>query len=237
MEKNFDNLLFDYNKRQDMKQHPTFIKMKDIWDNNDFSSSERTGCLNYLIKQLHETKSINNPDAIIQQREWIDYYFNSGKKRKTEIEIYQSNIYYGRTMEELYDIAMELKDKATENGYTISEQAAFNIVYIKIIDDTFSDYMRCYRVIFRMKQYYPEFTYSIAKPLEANEYGIDVMMKLNNNLIGAIKVLSRSAIKKKDEIEKTFKQKHETFKMIYEVETYFVYSSVSGYIAGELPKL
>ena len=237
MNKDLESLLFDYNKRQEMKNHPIFIQIREIWEKEEFSSPQKIGNLNYLIKQLHENKSINNKEVIVQQKDWINFYFNSGKKRKTEAEVYQSNVYYGRTIEELYDIAMELQKVAIEKGFKINEQAAFNIVYIKIIDDTFSDYMRCYRVIFRMKERYPEISCEMAKPLESNEYGVDIIIKLQNKLIGAIKVFPRGAIKKKEEIEKNFTQKHYIFKSIYEIDTYFVYSSTSGYIAGDLPKL
>lgn len=236
MEKDIQSLIFNYKKRQAMRNHPIFQKIKEIWDNSPYNDTSRTGCLNYLIKQIHENKVMDNPNAVVKQYEWIDFYFNSGKKRKQENEnTYQSNQYYGRTIEEIYEIAVLLKKDINEKGFNITEQAALNILIIKIIDDTFNDYMRICNIIFKLKKLYPEFSFEVAKPLESIEYAIDIMVKSGNQLISSIKTLPRSALKRKEEIENYYKQNHETFKMIYDVNTLIVYSSIEGFIVGDIP--
>lgn len=230
-----ESLIFDYNKRKQMRDHPVFVQIKDIWQRGAYSASEKTGCLNYLMKQIHENKTIDNEDAIVKQMEWIQFYFDSGKKRKTEEETFQNKQYYGRTLEELYEIALELKRDVNNVGYNINEQAALNIVYIKVIDDTYNEYMRCFNVIFKLKNVYPEFTFSLAKPLEATEYGVDVIVKAGNKMISSLRILPILAIKRKDEEENKYKQQHEIFKMIYNIDTLFVYSSIEGNISGSLP--
>lgn len=230
-----ESLIFDYNKRKQMRDHPVFIQIKDIWENGLYCTSQKTGCLNYLMKQVHENKTADNQNAIVKQAEWIQFYFDSGKKRKTEEETYQNKQYYGRTLEELYELALEFQKEVNNSGYNINEQAALNIVYIKVIDDTYNEYMRCFNVIFKLKKFYPEFTYVLAKPLEATEYGIDVIVKSGNQFISSLRILPRSAIKRKEEVEKSYKQQHEIFKMIYNIDTLFVYSSIEGYICGQIP--
>lgn len=236
MEKDLQSLIFNYKKRQAMRDHPIFQKIKDIWDDGLYCTSSKTGCLNYLMKQIHENKTIENSNAIVKQTEWIDFYFNSGKKRKIDNEnTYQSTQYYGRTIEELYELALLFRDDVNKKGFNINEQAALNIVIIKVIDDTFNDYMRTCNIIFKLKNLYPEFSYEISKPLESVEYGIDIIIKAGNQLTSAIKTLPRSALKKKEEIELFYKPKHETFKMIYNIDTSIVYSSINGFIIGDIP--
>lgn len=234
-----ESLIFNYEKRQAMRNHPAFFKIKDIWNNGLYDTAQKTGCLNYLMKQVHENKALENPNAIVKQYEWIQFYFDSGKKRKQLEQTYQTEKYYGRTLEELYDLALEFREEVNNAGLqiNINEQAALNIVYIKVIDDTFNEYMRCFNIIFKMKKVYPDFDFFISQPLESIEYGVDVIIKSGNTPVAALKILPRSEIKRKEEVESSFKQKHATFKMIYDIDTFFVYSSVQGYIQGELPKL
>lgn len=235
MEKNYESLIFDYKKRQEMRNHPVFINIKEIWEKGLYDSPQKVGCLNYLLKQVHENKIENNPNAIVKLNEWIRFYFDSGKKRLNEPDTYQSKQYFGRTLEELYSLSLELQKDINSRGYNINEQAALNIVYIKIIDDTFNEYVRCFNTIFKLQNAYPEFTFVLTKPLESIEYGIDVLVKSGNSIISAIKVCRRPMIKIKEENEKSFKQKHDVFKMIYNVDTIFIYSSINGCIEGNLP--
>jgi hypothetical protein len=230
MEKDLESMIFDYKKRQAMRNHPVFIEVKKQWD---FDSKD-TGNLDYLMKQVHENKVSEDENAIVKQYEWIKFYFSSGLKRKQEEETYQTQQYFGRTLEELYNLSLILLKKVNDSGFNINEQAALNIVYIKVIDDTYNEYMRCFNVIFQMQKQYPEFTFELMKPLESIEYGLDIFVKSANTPVCAIKVLSRSEI---DKDKSLYNQKHEVFKMIYAIDTYFIHSSVSGEITGELPAL
>lgn len=221
--------IFEYNKRQEMKQHPLFQQI------NYKPSSENVGNTSYILRQAHENATRDNPMAVVKIGDWIKYYFASGEQRK-ELgqENYQTIQYYGRTEEEIAVMAASLHYDLIQKGYKITLQAAENIVYISVIDDPYSEYVRCCNIMFKMRKQYPNMKFFLSKPQEMKEYGVDIMAYKDGKLVGAIKTLPRTALGKKERLDE-FKQMHDTFKMIYGCNIQFTFSSVPGYTEGPMP--
>lgn len=224
MDKYFKSLIFDYQKRRQMQEHPVFKRI------NITLTSEQTGNLIYLMRQIHENVVQKNPKSVVRLNDWINFYFSSGEKRKTVDNNYQSKQYYGRTEEELMEMSEQLMKNVNSKGNSINLQAAANIIYIEIIDKPYMEYMRCCNAIFRLKQINPNMEFELSKALDTTEYGVDILAKLNNKLVGAIKVVDKSNFN-----DKIYKQKHSVFSMIWGVNVEFLECSVNGNISGKIP--
>lgn len=237
-------MMFNYNKRKLMKEQPGFHRVKECWDNGMYTNSQKVGSLAFIMKKAHSEKIKENPNGVVQQTEWTNYYLESGKQRKTILDEgsnneYQTNQYYGRTLDELYELAMQFHKDLKENyKIEITEQAALNIVVIKVIDDTFFDYMRMMSVLFKLKARHQNAKLEIAEPLLANEYGIDIVsLDENGDIKEAIKIYPESAYKNKEEKIKEHKDKYSIFQSLYDVEIQYIFSSAQGFIKGDFPIL
>lgn len=243
-----EKFIYDYEKRKGMKQVPAFERTMIIWENGQYLTSNKVGDTSYIIRKAHEKKEDTEPGAILTIEEWERAYFESGTSRKEILlknknaNLYQYDQYYGRTIDELTAIAKNFYEDLTQkHGIKLTQQAALNIVYIKVIDDAYSDYMRSINVIKKFQQQYPNFKFYISDALTKVEQAIDIeIFNEKGNLIRGVQTLPESFEKnteKNMQRREQFDQQHEAYKDINDVNVDYVYASAGGYIKGQLPSL
>lgn len=236
--------MFNYNKRLQMKQVPLYKKIQMIWTFENYSNHQLVGDTFYLLHQEHKrinTNTTSNNPIILQRPEWGNVYLNSGKKRiemneKRINSEYQNNEYFGRTLDDLRNIAEQFSNML-RNKYNININisTAINIVYIFIVDLSYLSYLRELNVMNNLNSKNPTLTYSLSDPLMCVEQGIDIIATDNTGqIVNAYKVLPESAKYKQNDIMKktieTISQKNAMFEMIFGIKPEFLYASINGFI-------
>ena len=97
--------------------------------------------------------------------------------------------------------------------------------HIKVIDETYWEYMRCFNVIFAMRKIYPDLTFYLAEPMEASEYDVDIKVKDWHKIIAGIKVSDILCESKGKDI----------FHAIYSANIITIISPIQGEIKNPLP--
>lgn len=222
MEK-YMELIFDYQKRKKMQSHPVFM---DIYQEYKLEE-EKYGNTKYLLRQAHENLSGN---GVVKLDDWIMYYFNSGQKRKSIGNTIQANKYCGRTEEELLSLSRQLLDDINnKKKHKITLQAAANIVFIKIIDEAYENYMRSCNVMFRLAQANTGIQFSLTSPLDAETYDVDIMAKGVSGITGiSVVPIDFTDIS-------VYQQKHDIFKMIWGHDVLFIYADINGKTRHPIP--
>lgn len=84
----------------------------------------------------------------------------------------------------------------------MSLQAALNIVYMKVVDDTYTDYLRDVNTILNLKQKLPQYNFELADGLTYDNNAIDVFVYLKENIVGGIQILPENIKKQNQKILK-----------------------------------
>lgn len=117
-----------------------------VWNEEHFNARQSIG---YSMKLIKECKPENPTD-------WEFYYLNSGitaKEMKEAIpDIYEErtmnrmlrtiNVNYGKTMDDLKEIGKRFRKSLERNGIHVTDEQAFNYVYIRAIDEAWIGYQR-----------------------------------------------------------------------------------------------
>lgn len=237
--------MYPFEKREKMRSHPTYKEIEIPWEDGLYLTTQKVGSVNYLIKEAHKKAIIKGFD-MLSRPNWAKYYLNTGKIRleKKEEQIsddyYKINKYYGRTLEDLLEIARNFHKDCTSNyNIKMSLQAALNIVYMKVVDDTYTDYLRDVNTILNLKQKLPQYNFELADGLTYDNNAIDVFVYLKENIVGGIQILPENIKKqnqKNPKIKTETEQKHDLFEMVYGIKPQIIYASSSGFIKGQLPE-
>lgn len=121
-------MLLRYHERLKIRKSKSFKDSNRFWNELNLNHRSNIGSVMYLAK-LSGAKSYDN---------WVKFYFKSGEDRlklrknyKSLDELVKINQNYGRTEEELIEMA-----KTLSMGMGISLELAYNFVYIRVIDET-----------------------------------------------------------------------------------------------------
>lgn len=243
MAKEITKLVYSPENRQKMKKHPSYEKFSEVWEKENFGSEENVGALGYLIKDIHE-KVIKEPTQMLTRKEWGTKYLESGVERENAINanpfnnvpsaLYKLNIYKGRTLKNIFDLSQEFGKKCvTQYGLNLSSQAAFNIAFIKIFDDTYEMYQRQMNVILNLKSKNPQINFVLANALSFEHSAVDIFgYDKNNNLVGAYQIVPIDE-EIKDERMTENGQKHEFFENVYGIKPQILRATTSGIIKKE----
>ena len=216
--------MYPFEKREKMRSHPTYKEIEIPWENGLYLTTQKVGSVNYLIKEAHKKAIIKGFD-MLSRPNWAKYYLNTGKTRLEKKEEQISDDYYNDCVNN-YNIKMSL-------------QAALNIVYMKVVDDTYTDYLRDVNTILNLKQKLPQYNFELADGLNYDNNAIDVFVYLKENIVGGIQILPENIKKqnqKNPKIKTETEQKHDLFEMVYGIKPQIIYASSSGFIKGQLPE-
>lgn len=237
--------MYPFEKREKMRNHPTYKEIEEPWENGLYLTTQKVGSVNYLIKEAHQKVIIKGFD-MLSRPNWAKYYLNTGKIRieKKEEQIsddyYKINKYYGRTLEDLLEIARNFHKDCIENyNIKMSLQAALNVVYMKVVDDTYTDYLRDINTILNLKSKLSNYRFELADGLTYDNNAIDIFVYSNEDIIGGLQVLPENMKKqeqKNSKIKTETDQKHDLFEMVYGIRPQIIYASSSGYIKSQLPE-
>ena len=239
-----EKYMYSYEKREKMRTHPTYEAIKEPWDNGLYSTAQKVGSLSYLIRDAHQ-KIQSRGFENLSRANWAKYYFNTGKMRLVKKEeqasddYYKINKYYGRTLDDLLEIAKNFyKDCTNTYGIKMTPQAALNIVYMKVVDDTYTEYQRNINTILNLKSKLPEYTFELTDGLTYDNNAVDVIVSLKGEIVGGLQILPESAKKneqKTTKMKSEIDQKHDLFEMMYGVKPQKIYASSSGYMKNPIP--
>lgn len=245
MSSEIEKYMFPFEKREQMRKHEIYKSLEEPWNNGLYSTSQKVGSLSYLIREAHQKIKAKGFDSL-SRANWAKYYINTGKMRNSKKEeqsssdYYKLNQYYGRTLDDLLVIAKEFYKDCKENyNIKISPVAALNVVYMKIVDDTYTSYQRDINTILNLKSKFKDYSFELTNGLDFDNYAVDIIVKKDDDIVGAIQVLPESAKKhenKQINIKTETEQKHELFEMVYGIKPQKLYSSSTGYIKGSLPE-
>lgn len=247
MPTSIDKYIFDYDKRTRMRQNPLFKRLSIEVDDKKYLTPEAIGYISYIIRDCLEKLKKENSTLEMSIYEWEKYYLESGKRRIEIIQknrgrvTYQHNEYYGRNLDDISKIAQQFyNDYKTQ--YKFNPQAALNIIYIKVIDESYDEYLRLINTIRNLKNNNPGFIFEISDPLTNKEQAIDTFVyNKDKDLVGAIKILPEyyygfEIDGSREEEKEILRQQHEIFEMTYDIIPDFVYAESSGRIQGNIPK-
>ena len=181
MPNSIDRYIYNYEKRLEMRKHPLFIKISEEISNSNFLTTEKIGCISFIIREALEKNSKNNKNQLMSIYDWESYYLNSGKHRAELIQknrgrvTYQNNEYYGRTIDDILNMSKDLyltyKDK-----YNFNQQASLNIIYIKVIDESYDEYKRLINTINLISNINPNHYFEISDALTNKEQAVDLFV-------------------------------------------------------------
>lgn len=193
-----NNLLYTKEERDSLRHTKIFNETNKVW--NDYSHNKRTniGTISYLLRSAHNLFCANS-DKLMSFSQWEMFYLRSGDKR-TELKAKSSNLskeeenkldlYYGRTIEDIYEITKAFKKSLDNNGYTLSYAKVFNYCYIRIVDEAYIGYKREYNTISSLRKVFPDYVFDFADDYDDVQLGIDIMVHKDKKLIGGFQVKS-----------------------------------------------
>ena len=239
-----EKYMYPFEKREKMRKHPTYEAIKEPWENGLYATSQKVGSLSYLIRDAHQKVQAKGRDYL-SRANWGKYYLNTGKIRldkkaeQVSDDYYKINKYNGRTLDDLLEIAKAFYKDCTDNyGIKLTPQAALNIVYMKVVDDTFTEYQRNINTILNLKSKLPEYTFELTDGLTYDNNAVDVIVSLKGDIVGGLQILPESA-KNKEQKQSKMKsevdQKHDLFEMMYGVRPQKIYASSTGYMKNPIP--
>lgn len=237
--------MYPFETREKMKSQEKFRELDIPWHKGNYKTYENFGNLDYLIRLEHEkaVKALNNKNIIIKRADWGKLYEMSGAERKTKLaessvkDTYKLNTYYGRTLDDIAVVAKAFKNDCSENyGINISLQAALNYVYIKVVDETYSNYQRVLNTVLNLATKYPNYQLELTEAIICDNNDVDVFVYKDGEVIGGLQILPYKAGEPDEETMET-QQKHSLFEMVYGVQPLKIFSNTSGFIKSPLPSL
>lgn len=236
--KNLEEMILPYVKRSKMRDTVNYTAMKAIWDKSELNDSQNYGDLGYLMRVCNEKFKKENHKNI-KRAEWEEFYFSSGESRKGKTaNIYgniESNIYYGRTFDELVKLSESFYKEIENSGTAIKPNVknVFNFVYAEIIDSTFRLYVRMSRINIALKNIYKDYIFELSSPSDYMNSGLDLFIYKDNIEKGAIKLLDNNS--EKSSIDPLEIQQHEIFESINGIPVYYLTLNFNHEPIGKLP--
>lgn len=183
-------ILLNRDERLKLRGTKEFNSTNKIWNDLKLNHKRRIGSLMYIAKESQATTF----------EEWEHYYFKSGKERKELMNRYlqrdefiRINNEYGRTEEDLLEIAKEFKKYVNMPLSTL-----YNYVYIRVIDETWiglNRELKALKIIQRECDKYNGLTVSDVDYYTDTTYAVDFEIKKNNYRILAIQLKSMKYFK------------------------------------------
>ena len=178
-----NELLLSLEKRFALRTSTAFNKTNKIWNNGDFNWKKKIGAISYLVKLAHKTVLGDSYEKVLTHEEWFNFYIDSGQKRRAFLDSFRDggypmayDIYYGRTLKDIYNMAKKLKKLSEEKGISITLAQSFNFCIIHIIDESYLGYTRSVKVIKALTTENPEYSFVFANNFENSSYGLDIIV-------------------------------------------------------------
>lgn len=236
-------MILSKTKRIELKKTSLFKESNKHWNELNLNHGYVVG---YLMNLLNKSNAKTF-------EEWEAYYLKSGLKRNDKIKsientqirrnlisfnrdipkkYYKYNTDYGRTIDDLIDIAKKL-DKVINVGIEL----AFNYVYIRVIDETWIGYEREINAFVNLKKYLKNYNLDVKKtPPDIDIiYGVDfeIKDKDKDKLIAGIQLKSTNYLNNKcklsDIIEIT-EDKNKCYTQKFKAPVYYIYINTNGLI-------
>lgn len=243
------DLLFSREERENIRHSDIFNSTNIIWNKKKYNSRNSIGTISYLTKNAHEIFKKTNKNIILDFNQWQNYYFSSGTKRLDLIKTIEEgtkipseyNYYYGRTLQDIYNMSQKFLSDCAEIEISLSEVEAFNFCYIRIIDEGYIGYRRELTALLLLKKMYPQFTFSFASDYDDLYLGIDILVYKKNKLYGGIQVKSdiylKSEKKYNSDAKIVDKKRFERCKKEKNFVPKYVYITQRGKIVPPYPDL
>lgn len=192
------NMLFPKKRRENMRYSEKFNSTNNIWNNKYYNQRANIGTISYLTRCAHEKLKDSNRTIVMSFGQWQQYYFGSGKERLrliSQISPFENvpnkyNYYFGRTEQEISEMAERFQKDCFDEGIILSEIEAYNYCYIRIIDEGYIGYKREVAAILSLKKLYPDLQFCFASDYEDVYLGIDILVIRNKEVIGGLQVKS-----------------------------------------------
>lgn len=231
--------MLSYAKRAKSRTTVTYSKLKDLWNKSELNSVENFGNTGYLIRECIENLKSKNVTSI-KRADWAQYYLKSGQLRKknaSSMPGISNNVYYGRTLDDLYSLGekflVEVKESLSE--LKVDEKVILNFIYSEIVDNAFRVYVLISKINIELKEKHPNFTFEISGPHDFLNNGIDILTYKNGIEAGAIKLLPNN--KTEDSLSDLERQKHKLFSECNFMPVMYLTLDYSGELVGDISLL
>lgn len=199
--------LWDYETRKKTRFDVDFKRSNKVWNKYHLNKRYNIGHTMALIKDC-------KPRNI---KQWQDYYEKSGKeayelKHKARFSSFAElrdyvcliNSTYGKTKEDLTELAKEFQDCLTAEGIDLDLETCFNHVYIRAVDETYLGYQREQTAFRNLNNFCKKEGLILKETDETDDilFGVDYEVFKNKKLIAGIQVkgsIYRDAVQQKSE--------------------------------------
>lgn len=220
-------MLLSRDERMKLRNTKEFKNSNAPWNYLHLNSRNSVGSLMQLIK----TSNCENFE------EWESYYLNSGAIRKellqkkylNKLELKEINMSYGRTEEDLINIAYKL-----QKSVKLPIDTLYNFVYIRVIDETWIGYNREQLFFEKVKEILkdkPEFSIKKTNSDIDTNYAVDFEIYKNKKLIIGIQLKSTRYSFCESNIMKETKnfnsRKNNNYTKLYKVPVKYFYIDVN----------
>jgi len=223
-------MLLPYETRIQIRKTPDFQTTNKTWNDLYLNATDNIGAVMALIKD-------SNAQSF---EEWEKYYLDSGEKRRHLLaavtdtkEKNNINRSHGRTKEDLFKIAKILAQKCN-----ISEDIAFNYVYIRVIDETWIGHNRELEALKVIQQlcFRRCLTVNGVDSLTDTKYAIDFEVREQGQRILAIQLKSTRYKYSKTTIllqtKKMNQNKNKKYTERFGVDVLYLYMNPNGHIVN-----
>lgn len=185
-------MLLNREERLKLRQTWDFNSTNKKWNDLKLNHKKNIGCLMFIAKKSKATTF----------EEWEKYYFSSGRERKELLKSFMSrdeyirvNNEYGRTEDELLNIAKEFK-----KHINLPLKTLYNFVYIRVIDETWIGLNReitAFNIIKDICSKYEGLDVYEVDYHKDITYAVDFEIKMKDKIILAIQLKSMKYFKSK----------------------------------------
>lgn len=231
--------LLNFENRKKLAKVENFKRLVPIWQEGKYNTDIKVGSINYLLKLAHEQITQKTEKPIISRSEWCKFYNESGKRREEilikEPSSYATDVYYGRTLNELFEISKKFDSDLKEKGINLKIGIVFNFVYIMVVDFGYIEYKRHMLTLKNFCSKNENTSFSYSDPLSSFNGGIDAFIsdKETNKVILAMQILPESRARKcerNDKLDSLNIEKLKNFNTIFGIPIKILYASTNGYI-------
>lgn len=231
--------LLNFENRKKLAKVENFKRLVPIWQDGKYNTDIKVGSINYLLKLAHEQITQKTKNPIMSRTEWCKFYNESGKRREEilarEPSSYATNVYYGRTLDELLEISKMFDSDLKEKGIDLKIGIVFNFVYIMIVDFGYIEYKRHILTLKNFCSKNENTFFSYSDPLSSFNGGIDAFItnKETNKVLFAIQILPESRTRdceRNRKLDCSNMEKLKNFNTIFGIPIKILYASTNGYI-------
>lgn len=191
-----ENLLYSREEREALRHTVIYNETNQVWNDNQYNRRANIGTISYLLRSAHNL-FCSDSDKLMTFTQWEMYYLRSGEKRieLKSVELSKKDekaidMFYGRTFDDIMQIATEFKDSLDEKGFHISYRKVLNFCYIRIVDEAYIGYKREYNTISSLKETFPDYKFKFADDYIDVQLGVDIIVRKKGKIIGGFQVKS-----------------------------------------------